>query len=142
MNELLAEVVRSAESAVEASQAQADGALDYSESSLMRVEAMLAEAAALREVLPDEYIQWLVQSFGCYVLEVAHRQLGGTYAWSETEHQPVLRVGEPRVHVTWSPWSHVAGRLMGDEVDSLPSAYARLAERVRAVLAERHAMSA
>jgi hypothetical protein len=83
------------------------GTLDYSEASLERVEDMLEEAAAYAEGMTPEEITMLVQSFGCYILEVGRRSLGGHYKWHEKRNQPVLVVGEPDFRVAMITWNKV-----------------------------------
>ena len=129
MNEVLDEVVTSAERAVVSLQARAGGRLDYSVASLEAVDEMLEEASAYVSELDEHVVTGLVQQVGCYVLEVARRAYGGTYYWHPEGEQPVLVVGEPEAHVAIMTWSKVVGRLTGDVEDDLPFFFSSFAEK-------------
>ena len=129
MNEVLEEVVASAERAVVSLQARAGGRLDYSVASLEAVDEMLAEASAYVAELDEDVVTGLVQQVGCYVLEVARRAYGGTYYWHPDGEQPILVAGEPAAHVAIMTWSKVVGRLTGDAGDEIPFFFAGFAER-------------
>ena len=132
MNEVLDEVVASAERAIASLQARAGGRLDWSVASLEAVDEMLVEASAYVSELDEGVVTGLVQQLGCYVLEVGRRAYGGTYYWHPEGEQPILVVGEPEAHVAIMTWSKVVGRLTGDAGDEIPFFFAGFAERAAA----------
>ena len=97
MNDVLEEVLASADRAVASLQARAGGRLDWSVASIEAVDEMLEEASAYVGELDEDVVAGLVQQVGCYVLEVARRAYGGTYYWHPEGEQPVLVVGEPEI---------------------------------------------
>ena len=129
MNNVLEEVLASADRAVTALQARAGGRLDWSVASIEAVDEMLEEASAYVGELDEDVVTGLVQQVGCYVLEVARRAYGGTYYWHPEGEQPVLVVGEPDAHVAIMTWSKVVGRLTGDVGDNLPFFFDGFAEK-------------
>lgn len=131
MDELASEVQRMAEETVELFEDSEGVQLDYSEKSLEMVEELLEEAGEFYPELPPDAARRTMQSFGCYILEVARREFGGEYLWFEERDQPVLVVGEPEYHVALMTWDKVHGRLSGDSADNIPFFYAGFAERVR-----------
>ncbi len=132
MNEVLDEVVASAERAIASLQGRAGGRLDWSVASLEAVDEMLVEASDYVAELDESVVTGLVQQLGCYVLEVGRRAYGGTYYWHPEGEQPVLVVGEPDAHVAIMTWSKVVGRLTGDAGDEIPFFFAGFAERAGA----------
>ena len=64
-------------------------------------------------------------------LEVARREFGGDYFWSDEKIQPVLVVGEPDFHVALMTWNKVRGRMSGDPADNIPFVYTGFKDRVR-----------
>ena len=132
MNNVLEEVLASADRAVASLQARAGGRLDWSVASIEAVDEMLEEASAYVGELDEDVVTGLVQQVGCYVLEVARRAYGGTYYWHPEGEQPVLVVGEPEAHVAIMTWSKVVGRLTGDVGDDIVyffNGFAQKAER-------------
>lgn len=129
MNDVLEEVLASADRAVASLQARAGGRLDWSVASIEAVDEMLEEASAYVGELDEDVVTGLVQQVGCYVLEVARRAYGGTYYWHPEGEQPVLVVGEPEAHVAIMTWSKVVGRLTGDVEDDLPFFFSGFAEK-------------
>ncbi len=132
MNEVLDEVVASAERAIASLQARAGGRLDGSVASLEAVDEMLVEASAYVSELDESVVTGLMQQLGCYVLEVGRRTYGGTYYWHPEGEQPILVVGEPGAHVAIMTWSRIVGRLTGDAGDEIPFFFAGFAERAAA----------
>ena len=132
MNNVLEEVLASADRAVASLQARAGGRLDWSVASIEAVDEMLEEASAYVGELDEDVVAGLVQQVGCYVLEVARRAYGGTYYWHPEGEQPVLVVGEPDAHVAIMTWSKVVGRLTGDVGDNLPFFFDGFAEKAAA----------
>ena len=132
MNNVLEEVLASADRAVASLQARAGGRLDWSVASIEAVDEMLEEASAYVGELDEDVVTGLVQQVGCYVLEVARRAYGGTYYWHPEGEQPVLVVGEPDAHVAIMTWSKVVGRLTGDVGDNLPFFFDGFAEKAAA----------
>jgi hypothetical protein len=130
-DELIDEVRRAAESAVEATRERVGDRLDYSEKSLDAVEEMLAEAAPFVAELPPEKLDALVEQLGSYVLEVGRREFGGRYLWHPGREAPVLVVGEPDFRVALLTWDKVRGRLSGDEADNIPFLYGGFASAAR-----------
>ena len=129
MNDVLEEVLASADRAVASLQARAGGRLDWSVASIEAVDEMLEEASAYVGELDEDVVTGLVQQVGCYVLEVARRAYGGTYYWHPEGEQPVLVVGEPEAHVAIMTWSKVVGRLTGDVEDNIPFFFHGFAEK-------------
>ena len=120
MDELADQISRAAEKAVAACEERDGERLDYTEGSLAVVEKVLSEINAWLSELPAAQVKTLVENFGCYVLEVGRRELGGKYLWHAGRDQPVLVVGEPTFHVAMMAWDKVRGRLAGDAADHLP----------------------
>jgi hypothetical protein len=131
MNDLETAVSRMAEQAVLMVMDRTGQTLDFSEASLGLIEETLDEAAQYFPSLPEDEARKLVQSFGCYLLEVGRRTFGGTYLWFEQREQPVLVVGEPNFHVAIITWDKVKGRLGGDQADNVPFFFEGFAQRVR-----------
>jgi hypothetical protein len=110
---------------------EADARLDYSEASLTVVEEMLGETSNFIDAMSASQVESLVPGFGCYILEVARRALGGRYLWHTQRDAPVLVIGEPEFRVAMLTWDKTRGRLSGDEADNIPFFYAGVAEQVR-----------
>ena len=140
MTDLQAEVIRMSEKAVLTVQERTGEAPDYSEESLNTIEEALEEASQHATSLTERQVLGLAQLFGCYVLEVARRHLGGTYHWDEQRSQPVLVVGEPQFHVGIIAWDKIRGRLNGDPADNIPFFYQGFAQRVRSAIPDVRAM--
>jgi hypothetical protein len=131
MSEIGAEVERMAGEAALIVKDRTGKAPDFSERSLAAIEGTLDEASRYFADLPEDQAIKLVQYFGCYLLEVARRQFGGTYLWHEQRDQPVLVVGEPKFHVAIITWDKVRGRLRGDKADNVSFFFDGFAQRVR-----------
>jgi hypothetical protein len=131
MNDIAAEVARMADEAVLMVKDRTGEAPDFSEQSLGVIEDTLDEASRYFAGLPQEQALKLVQYFGCYLLEVARHQFGGSYLWHEQRNQPVLVVGEPKFHVAIITWDKVRGRLSGDKGDNVSFFFDGFAQRVR-----------
>jgi len=134
MDALLQEVRSAAERAISLSQSRPDTTLDYSASSFVLVEKMLAEAHEYVEALSALELDDLVRSIGCYLLESARRAMGGEYKWFQDREQPVLIVGEPKFHVALATWGKVRGRVMGDPGDNIPFHMSGFWDRATAAL--------
>lgn len=134
MSKLHEEVQRFAAKAQTDFDDRAEGRLDFSVESLQIVEEMLAEASTYLDDLSTEAVEQLVTQFGCYVLEVARHQFGGTYSWLENRDQPVLVVGDLETHTAIGTWDKVRSRLSGDVGDNIPFFFEGFAERVRTPL--------
>jgi hypothetical protein len=131
MNDFAAEIAKTAEEAAVTWARQGKRGLDFSQDSLETVEEMLSEAAAFIAEMDEEQVRYLVQSMGCYILEVARRSFGGKYYWYDQRDQPVLVVGEPGFKIAILTWDRVKLRLAGDPADNIPFFYQGFAERVR-----------
>lgn len=105
------------------------GPVDFSPESLRVIDTALEEAGPYSAGLPEAELDALVQQFGCYVLEVAHRRFGGEYRWHAEMGQPVLILGEPTRHIVVATWAKVRRRLE-DPADSITFFYEGIAERV------------
>lgn len=123
MNELSQQVADKARRAVDQLRDHSNSVLDYSESSLLDVEDMLAEASDYAEAMPDDQIDALVRILGSYVLEVGRHEFGGKYYWHEGRKQPVLVLGEPDYKIAILTFDKVRGRLLGNQADSIPRFY-------------------
>ena len=119
MNDIGAEVARLAGEAVLMVKDRTGEAPDFSEQSLGVIEDTLDEASKYFAALSEDQALQLVQYFGCYLLEVARHQFGGSYLWHEQRDQPVLVVGEPKFHMAIITWDKVRGRLSGDKADNV-----------------------
>lgn len=93
MHELSDRIARAAEDAVAVYGYLRGEPPDYSDASLETVDEMLSAAADWNEESTTDQIQNLVQSFGCYVLEVGRRQFGGPYCWFEGRGKPCCSSG-------------------------------------------------
>jgi len=131
MSDLQTQIKEKAELAVSQFQKRAGGRLDYSEGSLAMVEEMLDEAAQYTSQMDQEEIDGLVQLMGSYILEVAHKNHGGSFYWHEQKDQPVLVVGEPSYRVAIITFDKVRSRLNGDKADNIVFFYQGFADRVR-----------
>lgn len=129
--DLGAQVREKAALAVSQLQKRAGGRLDYSEQSLVTVEEMLAEASRYAKEMPPADVKALVELMGSYILEVGHRQHGGTYQWHEARAQPVLVVGQPKFSVAIMAFDKVRGRLSGDETDNIVFFYQGFSARAK-----------
>lgn len=129
MSEVEADVVRVASSIPAMLAGHRAGPVDFSPESLRVIDAALEEAGPYWAGLPEAELDALVQQFGCYVLEVAHRQFGGEYRWHADMHQPVLVLGEPDRHVVVATWDKIRRRLR-DPADSISFFYEGIAERM------------
>ncbi len=130
-NELQVEVARMADEAYEMVRALTGHLLDFSEASLGLVEDTLNASSAHFKNLTGDQATRLAQRMGCYILEVARRQFGGTYHWAPDHGQPVLVVGEPVYFVGIMAWNRVGLRLAGDPGENILLLFARFAEAVR-----------
>lgn len=128
---MAAQVREKAALAVSQFQKRAGGRLDYSEQSLVIVEEMLAEASRYAKEMPPADLEALVKLMGSYILEVGHRQHGGTYQWHEARAQPVLVVGPPKFSVAIMTFDKVRRRLSGDQADSIVFFYQGFSARAK-----------
>ncbi len=131
MDELEQQVAEKAQRAVDQLRDRSDDSLDYGESSLTMVEAILAEASEYVDQMPEDQIDALVHLLGSYILEVGRREFGGKYYWHDGRDQPVLVVGEPDYKIAILTFDKVRGRISGDEGDNIPFFYQGFAERAR-----------
>ena len=129
--DLGSQVLEKARLAVTQFQKRAAGRLDYSEQSIAVVEEMLAEASLYRKQMSAADEKALVELMGSYVLEVAHRQLGGSYKWHDGRSQPVLVVGQPKFSVAIMTFDKIRGRLSGDKADNIVFFFRGFVERVK-----------
>jgi hypothetical protein len=105
--------------------------LDYTDDSIAIVEEMLAEAAAHARRMSEAALRRLSQDIGCYILEVARRNHGGTFQWASDRNEPALCTGEPKLSVTLLCWEKVYARLRGGHDHAIPAFYAAYVELVR-----------
>ena len=99
--------------------------LDMTEASMAGVETVLTDASDFVYDMPPENVDTLVELFGCYILQSAMEEFGGTFHWFQDRNQPVLMVGEPDFHVALITFDKVRGRLNGEEGDNIPFFYVR-----------------
>lgn len=94
---------------------------DYSAESLETVDRLLEEFSEFAHDFEhdDDALFDCVSMVGCYVFEVARRNYGGEYFWTE-EEQPVLVAGLPDFRVQISAWEKVKGRILNGEEDNIP----------------------
>ncbi len=131
MKKLDQQVIEKAERAVEQLRDRSNDALDYSESSLVAVEEILAEASDFIDETPSEQVDMLVRLLGSYVLEVGRREFGGIYYWHDARNQPVLVIGEPEYKIAILSFDTVRERLSGNESNSVPLYYEEVAKLAR-----------
>jgi hypothetical protein len=131
MDELVTQIAATADKVLEMSELRNGHSLDFHESSLAVIEDMLEETSKYFEEMTTAEQDTVVQDFGCYILEVARREFGGSYAWHDDRDQPVLVVEKPKVRVALITWDKVRSRLAGDTGDNIPFFYSGFVERVR-----------
>jgi hypothetical protein len=102
---------------------EADPGLDFTPASLELIEKIFDEASAYFGEVPPQQGENMIQSFGCYVLEVAKREFGGRYTWSAERMEPVLIVGEPKASIALMCWDKIRRRLKGDAGENIPYFY-------------------
>ena len=112
-------------------QNRAAGRLDYSPKSLEVIDEVLAEAALYAGQMEPGNLEAIVKLVGSYVLEVAHRQHNGAFAWDDHNNQPVLVVGEPKFRIALMTFEKVRGRLSGDAADNVVFLYQGFASRIK-----------
>ncbi|GAA2573517.1 hypothetical protein [Pseudonocardia hydrocarbonoxydans] len=125
------EMARMAEHAVELVRGHRGGTLDFSARSLADVEDMQEDATEWYAAFDEDQAVKFVQWFGCYVLEVGRRELGGQYSRHGEHAQPVLVVGEPEFRVAMITWDRVRAGSPVDEAGNVPFFYEGFAERAR-----------
>ncbi len=131
MADILHEIARMAADAVAMSENRDGRKLDYTQASLGIVEELLDDATDYADEMSPEQLTMLVEIFGCYIIEVARREFGGTCYWYDERNQPVFVVGEPNYRIALVAWDKVRGRLSGDSADNIPFFYSGFAERAR-----------
>ena len=131
MADIADEIASEAENAAALCEYHSGTALDYSEASLVHVEKTLADAEQWRGEFPQDRLENVIVSIGCYILEVGRREFGGRYMWHDERNQPVLVVGEPTFRVAIITQDKVRGRLGGDPADNIPFFYSGFAELAR-----------
>ncbi len=100
-----------------------EGALDYSEESLIHVDNILDDFHRQGAALPED-LHFLTSA---YVFETARRQFGGRYLRGDDENPFVLVLGEPACQIGVLVMGKVAGRATNGEEDSIPFFYAGIA---------------
>lgn len=105
--------------------------LDYTDESLEVVEEMLAEAAAHGTRMSDEAVLRLAQDVGCYILEVARRNHGGTLRWDNARNEPSVVVSGTQLSITLLCWDKVRARLRDGAANDVAAFYASYVESVR-----------
>jgi hypothetical protein len=95
MNDIGAEVGRMAGEAALIVKDRTGKAPDFSEQSVAVIEETLEEASRYFSDLPEDQARQLVQCFGCYLLEVARHQFGGSYRWRGGPCMASPRYGRP-----------------------------------------------
>lgn len=128
---LTQEVMDIADRMVKSCASRTRGRLDYSEQSLPLIEELLEEAAGYTARMLEDELKRVVEGFGCYILEVGRRSVGGQYDWHQERDQPVLVVGPPRFEVAMLTWDRVRERLGGDAASAIPFFYEGFVSRCR-----------
>ncbi|MCC9605764.1 hypothetical protein LOC68_21305 [Blastopirellula sp. JC732] len=125
------EIAKAAARCVEMSEQRGGGVLDYSEASLAIVEEILQEVVPFWGGMSFQEREMVGRDLGCYLLEVARREFGGEYQWSEENDQPVLVVERTDCRVALMTLNKVCDRAAGDEADNIPFFFDGFASRVR-----------
>lgn len=94
------------------------GNFDYSVESLKALDAILDELSDLD--LDEDILSSASSMAGCYVFEVARRNYGGAYGWSEERDQPYIVTGAPDYSVGLLAFEKVRGRLVNGQEDAIP----------------------
>lgn len=131
MKRLDREVLKCADRVVQMSRKRAGRTLDYTDGSMDVAEEMIAEAAGHATRMSEEQLRRLSQDVGCYILEVARRNHGGAFVWSDDRNEPGLLIGEPHFAITLFCWDKVYARLRGEDAHEIAAFYAAYVERIR-----------
>ncbi|MGG3279361.1 hypothetical protein [Paenibacillus solani] len=94
------------------------GNLDFSIESLQVVEDILDELCDYE--LEEDHVNSVSSMVGCYIMEIARRQHGGKYYWSEERNQPVFVTGEPDFSISILAFDKVRGRILNGAEDHIP----------------------
>ena len=115
--------------------------MDYSRRSLGDLERVLAQCAEwLSDEVGSETFENFVRTMGRYVMEVARREFGGEYRWSEEHDEPVIVCGGDATNVGMLALTKVRGRLGGDAGDNIPFFYEGFAAEVARTIPGRRAL--
>lgn len=100
-----------------------EGALDYSEASLVHVDKILDDFHRRQVELPED-LHFLASA---YVFETARREFAGRYLRGDDDNPFVLVVGEPDCQIGIMAMAKVAARAANGQEDSIPFFYAGIA---------------
>ncbi len=104
--------------------------LDFSVQSLQTVDDILEEASDFYEDMNQEQKDWIVNSVGSYIFEVARRNYGGKYYWFDQRNQPIFVMGQPRFEISIVVFDKVQGRIENGKEDNIPFFFKGYSERV------------
>jgi hypothetical protein len=104
--------------------------LDFSVQSLETIDTILDEASDFYEEMKQEQKEWIINSVGSYIFEVARRNYGGKYFWLDQRNQPIFVTGQPKFEISIVVFDKVKGRMENGKEDNIPFFFQGYTERV------------
>ncbi len=104
--------------------------LDFTVKSLETVDEILDEASDFYEEMKQEQKDWIINSVGAYIFEVARRNYGGKYYWFDQRNQPIFVTGQPKFEISIVVFDKVRGRIENGKEDNIPFFFKGYTERV------------
>lgn len=104
--------------------------LDFSVKSLEIIDTILDEAADFYEDIGQEQKNWIINTVGSYIFEVARRNFGGKYYWLDQRNQPIFVTGQPEFEISIVVFDKVKGRMENGKEDNIPYFFKGYTERV------------
>ncbi|MFZ6013451.1 MAG: hypothetical protein ACOYXT_24120 [Bacteroidota bacterium] len=80
--------------------------------------------------MSDGQLNWVIQSVGAYIFEVARKNFGGKYFWYDQMNQPILVTGQPNFEISLLAFEKVKGRIHNGKEDNIPFFFQGYVERV------------
>lgn len=118
MNELMNDIIHTANNFAKNFSSEQKTSFDYSIESLAAVDELLEEISDFE--LDEDALYNTSSMVGCYVFETARKNYGGEYLWVRDEEQPVLVAGLPDYQVSIRAWQKVRDRLVNGKEDDIP----------------------
>lgn len=104
--------------------------LDFTVKSLETVDEILDEASDFYEDMKQEQKDWIINSVGAYIFEVARKNYGGKYYWFDQRNQPIFVTGQPKFEISIVVFDKVKGRMENGKEDNIPFFFKGYTERV------------
>jgi hypothetical protein len=98
---------------------EGEGTFDFTVKSLKDVDSCIETMSAFAKINRKAKERTRCMA-GCYILEVARRNYGGTYQWWDAHEIPVLMYGMPENAIGIATFNKVVNRINNGDADNIP----------------------